>query len=130
MGQGALKCLAERLGLRKEVAPVRNMTTMINSMQNLYFRHTVLLTSSLKTSMSLGTIHHTESLSRSSHRGFPDRKALSTSFSELLPSIAARKLNFKDGSPSVLYKQGAHTFSCSHCFVRPRASRRFILIHR
>jgi hypothetical protein len=69
-------------------------------------------TSSLNRSTSSGVIHRAEEETRSSVRHTPERKVLSTSFKELLPSMQASSENFSGGSSVVLYRQGAQTFCC------------------
>ena len=87
-----------------------------------YLTSTFLFTSSLNMSTSSEEIHRFELVTRLSVRTDPERNVLSTSLRELLPSIAARKLNLSDGSPAILYRHGAQTFSCSQASLRPRAS--------
>src|ERR1700678_1123197 len=67
-----------------------------------------LATSSLNRSTSSGVIHRDDVDIQSSIRDDPARNVLSTSLSELFPSIVASIENFIAGSPSSLYMQGGH----------------------
>ena len=75
---------------------VNETQTKISQMEHTFF------TSSLNVSTSSGDIQHGEAEERVSVQTEPARNALSISLRELLPSMAAKRLNLSGGSFSTL----------------------------
>ena len=75
---------------------VNETQTKISQMEHTFF------TSSLNVSTSSGDIQRGEAEERVSVRTEPARNALSISLRELLPSMAAKRLNLSGGSFSTL----------------------------